>query len=118
MTSRGSWSACTKVSRSTSATSQPSFPALRKEEVTPESGLEETGEARPLEGVEGKEAPAIRIRVRLLGTLLPELFRFGVYKWNQGRVTRQVTGGVLGATFLFAAWRLWSYLVTQPDTMR
>ena len=54
----------------------------------------------------------------LMGSFLHELFRFGVYKWNQGRVTRQGTGGVLGAAFLFAAWRLWSFLVTQPGVAR
>jgi len=53
-----------------------------------------------------------------IGSFLAEMFRMGVYKWNQGRVTRQATGGIFGATFLFAAWSLWSYLITQPDSAR
>ena len=60
----------------------------------------------------GKEKSAAMV------SFLAELFRFGVYKWNQGRLARQVTGSILGVTFLFAAWRLWGHLVTRPDVAR
>jgi preprotein translocase subunit SecE len=35
-----------------------------------------------------------------------ELFRVGVYKKNQGRITRQVTFAALALTFLLGLWRL------------
>lgn len=41
-----------------------------------------------------------------LGMFLSELFKVGVYKASQGKVTRQVTFAALAVTFFLAAWRL------------
>jgi preprotein translocase subunit SecE len=40
------------------------------------------------------------------GTLWSELLSFGVYKRNQGRVTRQVTFAALAITLAIGVWRL------------
>lgn len=53
-------------------------------------------------------------RAATLG-FLQELFQFGVYKRNQGRVTRQVTMAALAISFLLAAWRMYAYWPTLPD---
>ena len=42
------------------------------------------------------------------GGFLQELFQFGVYKRNQGRVARQVTLATLAIGFLIGAWRLYA----------
>lgn len=51
---------------------------------------------------------------------LQELFQFGLYKRTQGRLTRQVTCGVIWVTFALAAWRLWDFLngTTLPSSLR
>lgn len=43
-------------------------------------------------------------------SLLSELFQVGLYKPSQGRVTRQVTCGVLWAVFAIAAYRAYTLL--------
>lgn len=40
------------------------------------------------------------------GTLLGDLLSFGLYKRNQGKVTRQVTFAVLALTLVIGVWRL------------
>ena len=54
------------------------------------------------------------------GSVLHELFQFGLYKRTQGQHTRQVTCGVIWVTFALAAWRLWDLLtgVTIPSALR
>jgi preprotein translocase subunit SecE len=53
-------------------------------------------------------------------SLLAEIFQFGLYKPSQGRITRQVTCGVLWVVIGLGAWRLqqlmyaydyWQYLL-------
>ncbi len=41
-----------------------------------------------------------------VSSVLQEMVHVGVYKRSQGRITRQVTLGVLGVSFLLSAWRL------------
>ena len=41
------------------------------------------------------------------GSLFLELFQFGVYKRNQGRISRQVTCATIWVTFALGAWRAW-----------
>ena len=40
-------------------------------------------------------------------SLLLELFQFGVYKRNQGRIARQVTCATVWIVFSLGAWRAW-----------
>ncbi|MBW3600225.1 MAG: preprotein translocase subunit SecE [Planctomycetes bacterium] len=42
--------------------------------------------------------------------VLHEIFQVGVYKRSQGRIARQVTFAVLGATIALAAYSLWSFM--------
>lgn len=42
--------------------------------------------------------------------VLRELFQGGLYKRNQGRITRQVTFAALAVTFALGAWRLMVFL--------
>jgi preprotein translocase subunit SecE len=46
---------------------------------------------------------------------LQQLFQLGVYKRNQGRVTRQVTLAAMAISFLLAAWRLYAYWPSLPE---
>ena len=46
---------------------------------------------------------------------LQQLFQMGVYKRNQGRITRQVTLAALAIAFLLAAWRLYAYWPSLPE---
>lgn len=48
----------------------------------------------------GKEKSAASV------SFLQDLFQFGVYKRNQGRVVRQVTFGAIWFALLLAAWQL------------
>ena len=41
-----------------------------------------------------------------VSSVLLEMVHVGVYKRSQGRITRQVTLGVLAVSFLLSAWRL------------
>ena len=41
------------------------------------------------------------------GSIFAELFQFGVYKRNQGRIARQVTCATIWVTFALGAWRTW-----------
>lgn len=41
------------------------------------------------------------------GTVVAELFRAGIYKRNQGRVSRQVTCAVVWVVSALGAWRAW-----------
>lgn len=51
--------------------------------------------------------------------LLSELFRVGLYKRNQGRVTRQVTAAALVVIFFYGAWTLsQSVLIDQGAGLR
>jgi len=43
-----------------------------------------------------------------------ELFQVGLYKWNQGRITRQVTWGALAAGAALGCWRLSQSMVQPP----
>jgi preprotein translocase subunit SecE len=43
-----------------------------------------------------------------------ELFQVGLYKWNQGRITRQVTWGALAAGAVLGFWRLNQFMVQPP----
>lgn len=54
------------------------------------------------------------------GSVLHELFQFGLYKRTQGQLTRQVTCGVVWVAFALAAWRLYDFLngVTLPSFLR
>lgn len=40
------------------------------------------------------------------GTLLGDILSFSLYKWNQGRITRQATFAALGLIVGIGAWRL------------
>lgn len=53
-----------------------------------------------------------------MGSFLQEMFQAGVYKRNQGRVTRQVTFGTLAAACALGAWRLFNFLLNQPEGAR
>ena len=44
------------------------------------------------------------------GSLWRDLASFALYKPNQGKVARQVTGAVLLLTFAIGVWRLWQLL--------
>ncbi len=46
-----------------------------------------------------------------MGAFFQELFQVGLYKRTQGRITRQVTWGVLAGAFLVAAWQLMVRLI-------
>ncbi|MCA9201372.1 MAG: hypothetical protein KDA87_27735, partial [Planctomycetales bacterium] len=45
-----------------------------------------------------------------MGGFLQELFQVGVYKWNQGRIARQVTGVALGVIAAYGTYSLWNTL--------
>jgi preprotein translocase subunit SecE len=45
-----------------------------------------------------------------MGGFLQELFQVGVYKRNQGRVARQVTGVALGVIAAYGTYSLWNTL--------
>lgn len=51
-------------------------------------------------------------------SLVRDLFQLGVYKRNQGRVTRQVTFAALALIVLLGAWRLNAFLVGQSLTVQ
>ena len=44
-----------------------------------------------------------------------ELFQAGLYKWSQGRITRQVTWGALAAGAALGFWRLSQFMVRPPN---
>jgi preprotein translocase subunit SecE len=46
-------------------------------------------------------------------SFLQDLFQFGVYKRNQGRVVRQVTFAALAVSLLLGAWKLFDMLVAN-----
>lgn len=50
---------------------------------------------------------------KAMSSFLAELFRFGVYKASQGKITRQVTFAALAITFFLAAVRLFYQLKTN-----
>ena len=43
-------------------------------------------------------------------SFLQDLFNFGVYKRNQGRIIRQVTFAALAVTLLLGSWQLWAFM--------
>jgi preprotein translocase subunit SecE len=45
-----------------------------------------------------------------VAAIVQELFRFGFYKRNQGRIARQATFGAIALIFALGAWRLSNYL--------
>jgi len=49
-----------------------------------------------------------------VGAFVQELLRTGVYKRNQGRITRQVTFAVIAITVALGLWRLSETLLGQP----
>ncbi len=49
-------------------------------------------------------------RALTLGSVMSEIFSVGLYKPTQGRVTRQVTCGVLWTVFAIAAYRAYTLL--------
>lgn len=50
--------------------------------------------------------------------LLSELFHSGLYKRSQGRLTRQITFGVLAISVLLGAWRLGVFLVDYGQSVQ
>jgi preprotein translocase subunit SecE len=50
------------------------------------------------------------------GLVFQELFQFGVYKRNQGRVARQVTCAAVWVAVCLGAWRLWLALPGDSAT--
>jgi preprotein translocase subunit SecE len=46
----------------------------------------------------------------ILGSMGRELLSTSIYKRNQGRVTRQVTGAVLALVWAVGCWQLWQIL--------
>jgi preprotein translocase subunit SecE len=50
------------------------------------------------------------------GSLLSELFQFGMYKRNQGRIARQVTCATLWVGFFLGAWR--AYVMMTGGSLR
>ena len=48
-------------------------------------------------------------------SLLMELFQFGVYKRNQGRIARQVTCATVWVVFGLGAWRAWVALTGSTN---
>jgi preprotein translocase subunit SecE len=50
------------------------------------------------------------------GSVLAELFQFGVYKRNQGRIARQVTCATIWVTFLLGGWR--AYVMMTGGNLR
>ena len=52
-------------------------------------------------------------------SLIGEMFRVGVYKRSQGRITRQVTFAAIGITVALGAWKLYSpTLLDAPMLVR
>jgi len=50
----------------------------------------------------------------VVGAFVQELLRTGIYKRNQGRITRQVTFAVIAITVALGLWRLSETLLRQP----
>jgi preprotein translocase subunit SecE len=48
--------------------------------------------------------------------MLRELFQVGIYKRNQGRIARQVTGGALLIVIALGAWRLHEFMINSGKT--
>lgn len=48
-------------------------------------------------------------------SFIQDLFSFGVYKRNQGRVTRQLTFAAIGVTLLLGCWQLHT-VIKQPSS--
>ena len=48
-------------------------------------------------------------------SFIQDLFSFGVYKRNQGRVTRQLTFAALGVTLLLGCWQLHNAIKSPSD---
>jgi len=53
-----------------------------------------------------------------VGAFVQELLRTGIYKRNQGRITRQVTFAVIAITVALGLWRLSETLLGQPAGVR
>lgn len=53
-----------------------------------------------------------------MGAFVQELLRTGIYKRNQGRITRQVTFAVIAITVALGLWRLSETLLGQPAGVR
>jgi preprotein translocase subunit SecE len=53
-----------------------------------------------------------------ISSLWEELIQVGVYKRNQGRVTRQVTFATSAIIVALGAWSLYQYGITWSDSMR
>lgn len=53
-------------------------------------------------------------RAMAANSLIGEMFQVGLYKPNQGRITRQATCGTLWVVSLIAAWRIYSVLYPYP----
>ncbi len=53
-----------------------------------------------------------------VGTFVQELFRTGVYKRSQGRVTRQVTFAVIAVTVALGLWQLSDSLVSYGTAVQ
>ena len=47
-----------------------------------------------------------------------ELFQLGIYKRSQGRIARQVTGGLIVLVFGLGAWRLSAYEINAGRAMQ
>ncbi len=53
-----------------------------------------------------------------MAAIVHELFRFGLYKRNQGRIARQVTFGALAVIVALGCWRLTQYYSDQPVALQ
>ena len=54
----------------------------------------------------------------MVGPFLQNLFQVGLYKRNQGRITRQVTFAAIAITFALGAWGMSSMANLNDMTMR
>src|SRR3954449_2738026 len=53
-----------------------------------------------------------------MAAMVQELFRFGFYKRNQGRIARQATFGALVVIVVLGCWRLNQYYSEQDAALR
>lgn len=93
-----------------------------------DSGGGGAGEARPLPNVrlsrECRSTGRLSGRVDHVGkqspvnAIIQELFRVGLYKRSQGRITRQVTCGALAVVILLGCMRLMQFLMDYDSAIR
>lgn len=59
-----------------------------------------------------------KVHAMVANSLIGEMFQIGLYKPNQGRITRQATCGTLWVVALIAAWRLYAWLFQYAPSWR